>query len=293
MMTREASWRSPDLGVGQEIALAEGRLRVFSSGTGPAIVFAHGRLANANLWRKVVPRLAGQYRCVVLDLPLGAHTVAMNANADLTPTGCGRLIAQSLKALDLSDVTLVGNDSGGAYSQIATAGDSARVARLVLNACETPYDPFPPTAFQALVSAAQSPGALRTMLQPLRERAIRMSEAAFGRLAKRPLADDASDSYCLPVLEDDGVLADVEKVMGSASQNYVQEAGETLIKSFRGPVLFACAAEDNFFPLENARRYARELKQARVEIIPDAFSFTPEDQPRLLAEAIARFAGGG
>ena len=48
---------------------------------------------------------------------------------------------------------------------------------------------------------------------------------------------------------------------------------------------------DNFFPLENAQRYGRELKQGRVQIIPDAYSFTPEDQPRLLAEAIARFVG--
>src|SRR5258705_3685292 len=138
MLTHEASWRSPDLGEMKQVSLAQGRLRYFESGEGPTIVFAHGWLANANLWRKVVTRLAASHHCIALDLPLGAHTQGMAPDADLTPPGCGRLIAQALKALDLRDLTLVGNDSGGAYSQIAVSLDPARVARLVLNACETP-----------------------------------------------------------------------------------------------------------------------------------------------------------
>jgi hypothetical protein len=41
------------------------------------------------------------------------------------------------------------------------------------------------------------------------------------------------------------------------------------------------------FPLANARRYAGELAGGRVVLIPDAYSFTPEDQPGRLATAIA------
>ena len=33
----------------------------------------HGVLVNANLWRKVVPRVAEHHRCVSIDLPFGAH----------------------------------------------------------------------------------------------------------------------------------------------------------------------------------------------------------------------------
>jgi pimeloyl-ACP methyl ester carboxylesterase len=292
MLTREATWRSSDLGDEKQVLLPQGRLRYFEVGKGPVIVFAHGWLVNANLWRKVVARLAPHHRCISLDLPLGAHTQAMPPDADLTPLGCGLLIAQALKALDLRAPTLVGNDSGGAYSQIAVSIDSARVAKLVLNACETPYDTFPPAAFQALKTSAQSK-TLRALLQPLRDRAFRMNELAFGRLAKRPLADDASDSYCLPILEDDDILADTEKAMASASETFVQDAARVLSEKFQGEVLFACAGDDNFFPLANAKRYATTLKKARVEVIADAFSFTPEDQPVRLAEAIARFVGGG
>ena len=48
------SWRSPDLGVERTVEIAHGRVSYFARGQGPVLVFAHGWLANANLWRKVV-----------------------------------------------------------------------------------------------------------------------------------------------------------------------------------------------------------------------------------------------
>ena len=54
------------------LELHGGRLRAHVTGEGPPIVFVHGALVNANLWRKVVPRLDGFTR-VALDLPLGSH----------------------------------------------------------------------------------------------------------------------------------------------------------------------------------------------------------------------------
>jgi pimeloyl-ACP methyl ester carboxylesterase len=286
----QTSWRSPDLGAQHEIDLPQGRLRYHERGAGPPMVFAHGWLANANLWRKVVASLAERFCCITLDLPLGAHTLAMPADADLTPSGCGRLIATFLEARELSEVTLVGNDSGGAYSQIATAAAPMRVGRLVLNACETPYDPWPPPAFAGLQQAARTPEALQAALGVLRDRAVRSSPLAFGHLAKRPIEDPVMDSYVLPLLEDAEVARDASKVIRSASQRDVEAAAARLIDGFPRPILFAWAAEDRFFPLEHARRYAATLPDARVEQIEDAYSFVPEDQPARLAELLGSFA---
>lgn len=148
-------YRSPDLGEAKTVELSQGTINYWEKGQGKPIVFAHGWLANANLWRKLVPLLSARFRCVVPDLPFGAHVRALMPDTGLTPRDCGALIGDFLSALDLEDATLVGNDSGGAYSQIATAMAPGRIGRLVLNACETPYDPFPPPAFAALKAAAQ------------------------------------------------------------------------------------------------------------------------------------------
>src|SRR5262249_40099555 len=149
-----------------------GPLEYFRRGAGPTLVFAHGWLANANLWRKVVDALADRFTCVTLDLPLGAHRRPMGADAELDAVGCARLVADALAALAVRDVTLVGNDSGGAYSQIAVARFSDRVGRLVLNACETLYDSFPPPPFDGLPAAAADPARLGELLAALRDRAV-------------------------------------------------------------------------------------------------------------------------
>ena len=82
----------------------------------PAIVFVHGAFVDGTLWRKVVPLLEGSYRCVVPDLPLGSHVTPMHPDADLSPPGLAKLIADFVEAVGLEDVTLVGNDTGGALS---------------------------------------------------------------------------------------------------------------------------------------------------------------------------------
>ncbi len=281
-------WRSPLLGERKAVALKAGSLEYFERGRGPALVFAHGWLANANLWRDVVEQLADRFRCLTLDLPLGSHRVAMSVDADLSPKGCGELIAETLSTLGLDEVTLVGNDSGGAYSQIATGSHPDRIARLVLNSCETPYDEFPPPPFDGLPAIAKEPAALAQLLGALRDREIRSLPAAYGLLIKHPIDDLVSDSYALPCTTNAAILRDTSKVMASATSQVVHDAGRRLVAEFDRPVLFVWGTEDQVFPLTHAQRYAKELACGRVTLVPDAFSFTPEDQPVLLASALAQ-----
>jgi pimeloyl-ACP methyl ester carboxylesterase len=166
------------------------------------------------------------------------------------------------------------------------------VARLVLNSCETPFDEFPPPPFDGLPAAAREPATLGQLLAALRDPELRRSPAAFGLLIKHPIEALVSDSYALPALEDELILRDVAKVMSSACSAPIHQAGRQLIEHFERPVLLAWGPEDQVFPIANARRYAEALHDARLVPIEDAFSFTPEDQPAALAEAIGAFARG-
>ncbi|HEU0251326.1 MAG TPA: alpha/beta hydrolase [Solirubrobacteraceae bacterium] len=285
-------WRSELLGELGEIDSPAGRLEYFQRGDGPVIVFAHGWLANANLWRNVIDQLADRFTCIALDLPLGAHRTPMDHDADLTPAGCGALISCTLAALGLVDVTLVGNDSGGAYSQIAVADNPHRVSRLVLNSCETPHSEFPPAPFDGLPAIAKDPHALGQLFEALRNREIRMTPPAFGLLIKHPIDNVVSDSYALPCVSNPAILHDTSKVMSTASSGPVHEAGRRLIADFRQPVLLAWSPEDKVFAPADAKRYTDELSDGRLVLIDDAYSFTPEDQPERLSEQIAAFVHG-
>src|SRR5918993_1594827 len=153
---QRAQWRSPGLGERRVLDLASGPIAYYDVGSGPVLVFAHGLLVNANLWRKVVERLSGSFRCVVLDLPLGAHLLPLPEDADNTPPAVAARMADAIDALGLEDVTLVGNDSGGALSQILVTSRPDRIGRLVLTSCDY-RDNFPPKLFAYLKPVARVP----------------------------------------------------------------------------------------------------------------------------------------
>ena len=103
------------------VKLPQGNIHYRESGEGPPIVFAHGLLVDGRLWRKVTPLLQDNFRCIVPELPLGSHPEPMNPDADLSPPGLARIIDGFMAGLELEDVTLVANDTGGAISQITAA----------------------------------------------------------------------------------------------------------------------------------------------------------------------------
>jgi pimeloyl-ACP methyl ester carboxylesterase len=277
-------WRDPALGEPTKIETSGGTMRAFSAGTGEPIVFAHGALVNANLWRKVVPLLARDFRCVTLDLPLGSHQLAM-PDADLSPTGLADLIAESIHVLELERPTLVGNDSGGALSQIAVARHPDLVGRLVLTSCDA-YDRFPPRFFDVLLWPTRFPALSRALFAPLRIRALRETPLAFGWLMHSKLDERAGDSYVLPPLTDPAAGADFARFVRAVDGSYTRAAIERL-RSYEQPVLIAWSRDDKFF--HDGERLAADIPNARLEWIDNARTFSMEDQPERLAELIAGF----
>ncbi|MET7659642.1 alpha/beta hydrolase [Streptomyces sp. NPDC005373] len=120
-----------------------------AGGGGPTVVFLHGLMMDASLWDGPIAELSGEHRCVAPTLPLGAHRRAMRDDADLSLPGVARLVVEFLDRLDLRDVTLVGNDTGGALVQVVISeGAAERVGRVVLVSCEA-FDNLPPGGFAA------------------------------------------------------------------------------------------------------------------------------------------------
>jgi len=174
----------------------------------------HGVAMDRSLWRHLVADLRSHYRCITPTLPLGGHRRPMRPDADLSLRGQVRLVAEFLERLGLSDVTLVGNDWGGAQLLVSERR-TERVGRLVLCPCEA-FDNYPPgLPGRNLELAGKLPGGLNALLQPLRLRPLRRLPLAFGWMSKRPVPDEIMDAWLRPLLTQRAIRRDLLKYVRS------------------------------------------------------------------------------
>lgn len=280
--------RCDALGIPREVTLSEGRIRYRERGDGPPVVFVHGLLVNADLWRNVVPRVAGSgFRCIAPDWPFGSHEVAV-PKADLSPPGAAALMASFLDRLDLRDATVVANDTGGAITQILMADHPERVGRVVLTSSDCLERFFPPT-FATLPQLARVPGSMWVLAQLIRVRALQRLPFVFGWVAKRPIPSSIVDSYLLPSRRDAAIRSDLRRFLRGVHRRHTLAAARAL-PQFNKPVLLAWAEEDRLFPVDLAQRLAALLPRASVVTIEDSYTFVPEDQPDVLAGLVVDFA---
>jgi len=269
------------------VETSAGPIRYRDSGDGEPLLFVHGVLADSRLWRKVTPLLARRYRCIAPDWPLGAHRLPMHPDADLSPMGLVANVVDFLDAVGLERVTLVGNDTGGAISQLVAAHHSERVARLVLTPCDA-YENFPPRlVFAPLRLARLIPGGLLFLLETLRLSVAQRLPFSFAGLTKR-LDRSLVAAWLEPGRKDRGIRRDLAKVIKGLDRRYTLDAAERL-RSFDAPVLIAWAPEDRIFKLRYGQRLAADLPNASLELIDDARTFVAEDQPERTAAVIEEF----
>ncbi len=265
-----------------------------SAGSGPDLVLLHGLLMDASLWDAVVADLSVDHRCVAPTLPLGAHRRPMHADADLSLPAIARLVAEFLERLDLPDVTLVGNDTGGALAQLLMVGSTAdggaaRVSRAVLVSCDA-FDNFPPglTGKTLLLTGRLSPRMFGLFMQQMRLRAVRRLPIAFGWLTKR--GDAATARWMTPVTTQLDICRDAVRMLRSAGANtgFLVTAAERL-PNFAHPALLVWASEDKVMPLEHGRRLADLLPGGRLVEVADSYTLVPLDQPGRLSQLIREF----
>lgn len=273
-----------------EIALSAGTIAYRDTGgAGPVLVLLHGLLMDASLWDGVVADLAADHRCVAPTLPLGAHRAGMRADADLSPIGLARLVAEFLDRLDLRAVTLVGNDTGGALVQLLVRAGCARLDRIVLASCDA-FDNFPPglTGKTLVLSGKLPPALFGLFMQQMRLRPLRRLPLAFGWLTMR--GDAATARWLEPILRQGQIRRDAVRVLRAiaAAPGLLLDVA-TALPGFDRPALVVWARQDRVMPRDHGRRLAALLPRGRLVEVDDSYTLIPLDQPRALATVIRAF----
>lgn len=253
---------------------------------GRPVVFVHGYMMGRELWRDVSERLAAVgLRCIAPTWPLGAHPQPLRPGADRTVTGVARIVAEVLDALDLEDVVLVGNDTGGVVTQLVAVHHPERLGALVLTSCDA-FDHFPPPVLKPVILAAKSKATFKAVAQAMRVPAVR--KRAYDGLAHRNI-DDLTEVWVQPGIADPAVAEDLRKLTLSLRTEVTMNVAARL-HEFDKPTLIAWSADDTFFELADGERLAAIIPNARLEVIDGARTFSMVDRPDRLAQLLSDIA---
>jgi pimeloyl-ACP methyl ester carboxylesterase len=251
----------------------------------PPVVLVHGLLVDARLWEPVAERLAAEgIRSYAPTLPLGAHQQPLRPDADLSPLGLARLVLDFIGALGLSDVTIAGNDTGGAISQLVLAAGAGPVSAAVLTDCDA-FGTFPPAAFAPLFRALRHPALVAGIEPTLRSRAMRNSPLAYGMLAREPLDPALTRDWTRPLASKE-IRRDVARFARHVHPRVLLDAARSF-GQFTGPVRVLWGEADPFFKLKLGRRLSAAFPNATLTTVPGGRTFLPLDHADEVAREIA------
>lgn len=251
----------------------------------PPVVFVHGLLVDARLWAPAASRLAAQgIRSYAPTLPLGSHRQPMNADADLSPQGVAAIAGDFIRALDLTDVTIVGNDTGGAICQVMLGADTSRISAAVLTDCDA-FGTFPPLSLAPLFRALRHPRVVAGLVPPLRSKAMRNGPLAYGPLATEPI-DPALTLDWIEPLANPAIRRDLAKFARAVHPRALLDAASRF-GAFTGPVRIVWGEADSMFRLKLGRQLAEAFPHATMTTVPGGRTFLPLDHPDEVAGEIA------
>ena len=261
-----------------------------SSGHGPTLVFFAGALANHDLWRDVVAALQDRYRCITIDLPLGAHPWPLSAGADRSATSLARLLPDCLELLEVEEATVVVNDTAGGLALLSLATGHPglrRMGRLVLTNCES-YDQFPPDAVKKAAALSRALPRLARVLVRLQARSAAAQRRGIASVTTRGLDPERTESFFGPVRRDRRLADDLVAATAGFRPQLLIDAAEA-IPRFDRPVLLIWGESCGFFPMAHARRLASDFPRATLVCVPGAKTWVPIDDPAAVSGAIAQF----
>jgi pimeloyl-ACP methyl ester carboxylesterase len=250
----------------------------------PPVLFVHGILVDNRLWSAVAEGLAKQgYRCYLPTWPLGSHTIPVNDPTSLSPRGVAKMIRDFIAVLGLSDVTLVGSDTGGGLSQFVVDAYPDLIGRLVLTNCDA-FDKFPPFPFTIAFGVLRGPVSIKVMFEQMRFKALRHSPLGFGLLFNPD--PHLTGAWVAPARNDVRIRRDIATLLRNVAKTDLVDVS-TRLPNFTKPVTVVWGQRDRAFKPSLGRRLAALFGNSTLIEVPDARTFVSLDNPGAVIDAIA------
>jgi pimeloyl-ACP methyl ester carboxylesterase len=272
----------------KRVSTGRGEIAYVEVGEGPVALFVHGVFLNGYLWRHVLDALSTDRRCIALDLPVHGQT-RVPADADLSLPAQAEVLEAFCEALDIGEVDLVANDTGGAVAQVFAARHPQRLRTLTLTNCDS-HDNLPPPNFSGVVELASQGQLAPIATQMVDDLDMARSEMGLGAGYEDPagLSAETVRTYLEPVAGTPEAARQLERFITSLSAADLL-AAEPALRELRAPTLIVWGTGDTFFEREWAYRL-RDTIPGTTEVVevPGAKLFFPDERPADLVEPLRR-----
>jgi pimeloyl-ACP methyl ester carboxylesterase len=252
-------------------------------GSGPDVLFVHGWPVSSATYRTLLPHLVDHVTCHLIDLP-GAGSSRFTKDTPLSIQNHIHSVRRTIDLLNLSDVAVVGHDSGGLIARHAVAGD-ARVRAVGL--IDTEQSTGLSWKFKSFIAGRRIPafGALLGWLAG-RPRLRRNRLVLGDAFADSALLDGEFDEFFLRPLHRSRTHRDATmQLLRSFDYQLVRDLGE-LHRKIDVPVQLVWGEQDRFFPVKWAKEMVATFPNAKLEVIGGAGLFAHEERPLEVAQAL-------
>ncbi|HLV97531.1 MAG TPA: alpha/beta hydrolase [Ktedonobacterales bacterium] len=269
------------------------RVAYYEEGTGELVVLLHGCPFSSYIWRKIIPRLSTQHRCLAPDL-LGLGDTETPAHTDWSLPAQEAMVVGWLDALGITQAHVVGHDHGGAVAQLLAAHHPERIKRLVLSNAEA-YDNWPSAEERPLVRLTQVPLVGTLFLWAYGSTLGTRVVLSIGQAVKHKavLTDELIKGYVRANTSDAHRRAKTARFLAGqfdpANNRCTLEALEGL-RRFDHPTLLLWGADDPHFGPAWAERLRLDIPGVtRLELLPNTGHLLMEERPETFATHLLTF----
>jgi pimeloyl-ACP methyl ester carboxylesterase len=256
-----------------------GSISYTEAGTGPVALFVHGVLLNSHLWRHQLAELSDVRRCIAVDL-LAHGDTQIAPDQDVSATANAAMLLEFLDALEIDQVDLVGNDSGGGIAQIFAALNPSRVRSLTLTDCDT-HDNWPPAAFKPFLEMAAAGGLRAALDAMLADKNVYRSAQALGPAYEHPerVTDETIEIYLRPFVSAEQRTRNLQRFLAAFDCKHTV-AIEDGLRTLQAPTLIVWGTDDIYFDVQWGRWLAEAIPGTRRLVeLQGARIFFPEERP--------------
>ena len=255
-------------------------------GADGAIVLLHGLPGDAYSWRQVSPALAASRAVYAFDM-LSYGKSDHPWPADVSIWGHADVLAPTLRALDLSNIVLVGYDVGGGVAQVlATRMAAERIKAVVLISTTCYAQAFAANWPLPDMLKHQDPEAPHhTSVEQL----IEDFKATFPEGAANPkvITHNLLEHYLTPwnsELGKENLFQHIRKQLPNYSMSVASD-----MKVVNKPVLIIWGEKDTMLSPDYAQRLHRDIPGSRLELLPNTGHLVLEEAPDEVARLIGNF----